>query len=82
MIHLRHCILLLLLLLLLERRLLLLQEVRGSHGHHVLRDGGRGPATVGIDDPAWAQLELRGSSLIHGLGSRASRKLRWCPHHS
>jgi hypothetical protein len=80
-IHLRHCILLLLLLLLLERRFLLLQEVRGSHGHHVLRDGGRGPATVGIDDPAWAQLELRGSSLIHGLG-RASRKLRWCPHHS
>lgn len=83
-IHLGHSILLtllLLLLLLLQRRLLLLQEVRRSHGHHVLRDRGRRPATVGIDDATWAQLELRGGSLTHGLG-RASRELRWSPHHS
>ena len=83
-IHLRHGVLLgllLLLLLLLERRLLLLQEVRGSHGHHVLGDRGRRPSTVGIDDATWTQLELRGGSLAHGLG-RARRELRRRPHHS
>jgi hypothetical protein len=80
-IHLRHGVLLTLLLLLLERRLLLLQKVRGSHGHHVLGDGGRRPSNVGIDDATWTQLELRGGSLTHGLG-RARRELRRCPHDS
>jgi hypothetical protein len=80
-IHLRHGVLLTLLLLLLERRLLLLQEVRGSHGHHVLGDRGRRPSTVGIDDATWTQLELRGGSLTHGLRG-ARRELRRCPHDS